>query len=219
MESGRLRPLVVMARRIGRHELIDRGAALTYYSVLSLIPGVLVLFSVIGLFGDQDTIDEVLGIIDAVGPSDGDAAAREPLEQLVRDDTRSGALLGVGLIAILWTASAYVGSFFRASATIWGVETQSRLAGMAAAHGVHRGGPDPARVRPVSDRADGGAREVDRGRARDRRHDARHLRRRQVAGAARDRGRAGRPALPGVPQRRAHRDEMAGTDTPEEVQR
>jgi len=36
---------VVMARRVGRHELIDRGAALTYYSVLSLIPGTLVLFS------------------------------------------------------------------------------------------------------------------------------------------------------------------------------
>jgi membrane protein len=28
----------------------------------------------------------------------------------------------VGLIAVLWTASAYVGCFFRASATIWGVE-------------------------------------------------------------------------------------------------
>ena len=57
--SGRWGPLVVMARRIGRHELIDRGAALTYYSVLSLVPGVLVLFAVIGLFGDQGTIEEV----------------------------------------------------------------------------------------------------------------------------------------------------------------
>ena len=60
--SGRWGPLVVMARRIGRHELIDRGAALTYYSVLSLVPGMLVLFSVIGLFGDQGTVEEVIGI-------------------------------------------------------------------------------------------------------------------------------------------------------------
>jgi membrane protein len=121
-ESGRLGPLVVMGRRIGRHELIDRGAALTYYSVLSLVPGLLVLFSVIGLFGDQGTVDEVIGIFNAVGPAEGEAAAREPLEALIRDDTRSGALLGVGLIAVLWTASAYIGCFFRASATIWGVE-------------------------------------------------------------------------------------------------
>jgi membrane protein len=122
MASGRWGPLVVMARRIGRHELIDRGAALTYYSVLSLIPGTLVLFSVIGLFGDQGTVNDVIKIVDDVGPSNSDAAARSSLETLIRNDTQSGTLLGVGLIAVLWTASAYIGCFFRASAEIWGVE-------------------------------------------------------------------------------------------------
>jgi membrane protein len=121
-QSGRWGPLVVMARRIGRHELIDRGAALTYYSVLSLVPGLLVLFSVIGLFGDQGTVDEVIDIFSEVGPTDGEAAARQPLESLIRDDAQSGTLLGVGLVAVLWTASAYIGCFFRASATIWGVD-------------------------------------------------------------------------------------------------
>jgi membrane protein len=113
---------VVIARRVGRHELVDRGAALTYYSVLSLIPGLLVLFSLIGLLGDQGTVNEVLEIFHEVGPEDVEGTAREPLESLVQDDTRSGTLLGVGLIAVLWTASAYIGSFFRASATIWDVE-------------------------------------------------------------------------------------------------
>ena len=122
MASGRWGPLVVMARRIGRHELIDRGAALTYYSVLSLIPGTLVLFSVIGLLGDQGTVDEVIKIVDDVGPSNSDAAARSSLESLIRNDTQSGTLLGLGLLAVLWTASAYIGCFFRASAEIWGVE-------------------------------------------------------------------------------------------------
>ena len=122
LASGRWGPLVVMARRIGRHELIDRGAALTYYSVLSLIPGLLVLFAVIGLFGDQGTVDEVIGIFKDVGPSNGEAAAREPVEALIKDDAQSGTLLGVGLLAVLWTASAYIGCFFRASATVWGVD-------------------------------------------------------------------------------------------------
>ena len=120
--SDRLRPLLVIAHRIGRHELIDRGAALTYYSVLSLIPALLVLFSVIGLFGDQSTVDEVISIIDDVGPDSIDEVARQPLESLIRQDAESGTLLGVGLVAVLWTASAYIGCFFRASATIWGVE-------------------------------------------------------------------------------------------------
>ena len=122
MASGRWGPLVVMARRIGRHELIDRGAALTYYSVLSLIPGALVLFSLIGLIGDQGTVRDVVQIVDDVGPSNAEAPARSSLESLVEDDTQSGTLLGLGLLAVLWTASAYIGCFFRASAEIWGVE-------------------------------------------------------------------------------------------------
>jgi membrane protein len=120
--SDRLRPLLVLSRRMGRHELVDRGAALTYYAVLSLVPGLLVLFSLIGLFGTQDTVDEVLSIIKDVGPSNGAATARGPLESMLKQDAQSGTLLGVGLIGVLWTASAFVGSFFRASATIWGVE-------------------------------------------------------------------------------------------------
>ena len=130
---------VTIARRAGTHELIDRGAALTYYTVLSLIPGLLVLFSVIGLFGDPGHGRR--GARDhqrrrAVG---GEAAARDPLESLIRHDAQSGSLLGGGLIAILWTASAYMGSFFRASATIWDVEQTSGVARMASAHCVHDG--------------------------------------------------------------------------------
>jgi membrane protein len=120
--SNWMRPLVVIARRAGRHELIDRGAALTYYSVLSLIPALLVLFSLIGLVGTHRTVEDVLSIIEDVGPSASEETARKPLESLIQHDTQAGALLGVGLVAVLWTASAYVGSFFRASATIWGVE-------------------------------------------------------------------------------------------------
>jgi membrane protein len=120
--SKRVRPLLVIARRAGRHELIDRGAALTYYSVLSLAPALLVLFAVIGLFGNRETVDSVLTIVKEVGPDTTAQSARDPLESLITHDTQSGTLLGLGLIAVLWTASAYVGSFFRASATIWGVE-------------------------------------------------------------------------------------------------
>jgi membrane protein len=122
--SRRFGPLLTIYRRIGRHELIDRGAALTYYGVLALVPAVLVVFSVIGLFGSDKTVDQVLSIVHEVGPTNGESVARGPLTALVKHDTQSGTLLGLGLIAILWTASAYVGSFFRASATIWDVEKQ-----------------------------------------------------------------------------------------------
>ena len=111
------------ARRVGRHELIDRGAALTYYSVLSLIPGLLVLFSVIGLFGRPGHGRQCAP--DLQGRRAVATARRPPgsrSKSLLKNDTQSGVLLGTGLLAVLWTASAYIGSFFRASATIWGVE-------------------------------------------------------------------------------------------------
>ena len=123
--SRRLGPLLTISRRIGQHELIDRGAALTYYAVLSLVPGLLVLLSLIGLFGSEKTVDLVLSIIKDVGPSDGDTVAKGPLLALLKEDAQPGTLLSVGLIGLLWTASAFVASFFRASATIWDVTRQT----------------------------------------------------------------------------------------------
>ena len=120
--SNRLRPLLVIARRAGRHELVDRGAALTYYSVLVARPGLLVLFSLIGLFGNREH-----GRRRALG----DQGRRAVLERRCREEAtriadqeeaESGPCSGSGIIAVLWTASAYMGSFFRASATIWNVE-------------------------------------------------------------------------------------------------
>jgi membrane protein len=122
MKSRPARFINVVAERFSHDELADRSAALTYYAVLSLVPGLLVLFSMIGLFGTHDTVERLLTIVDEIGPASADETAREPLLSLLRQDAQSGALLGVGIIAVLWTASAFVGSFFRASATIWGVE-------------------------------------------------------------------------------------------------
>src|SRR4051794_8464088 len=95
--SGRLRPLLVIGPRAGNHELTDRGAALTYYAILSLVPGLLILFSLIGFFGDQGTIDEVLSIIEDVGPSSSDTVAKQPLESLLQHEAQSGTLLGIGI--------------------------------------------------------------------------------------------------------------------------
>jgi membrane protein len=109
------------AQRLGRHELIDRSAALTYYGILALIPGVLVVFSLIGLLGNEDTVNDVLKVVRDVGPGDSDGPLRQPLQDLVQSDARSGTYLGLGLLGVLWTASAYVGCFFRASAMLWEV--------------------------------------------------------------------------------------------------
>ena len=115
-------PLIEFGRRVNSHELIDRGSALTYYGLLAVVPALLFVFSLIGLLGNDGTVNDVLKILHDVGPENGETVARDPLDSLVQQQATSGAVLGIAVLGVLWTASAYVGSFFRASAVIWGVE-------------------------------------------------------------------------------------------------
>ncbi|MFF8414083.1 YihY/virulence factor BrkB family protein [Streptomyces omiyaensis] len=102
------------AREFTRDELMDRAAALTYYGVLSLFPGLLALVSLLGISGRRttDRLMESLGEL-APGP------AREVLEQAVaslRDSAATSATMAVvGLAVALWSASGYVGAFMRAA--------------------------------------------------------------------------------------------------------
>ncbi len=107
--------------RAKENDLLDRGAALTYYGLLGLVPALLVLFSLVGLLGTQEEVERTLEVLGALVPGDRDQGTREQFADVLRTDAASGALLGVGILGVLWTASAYVGSFFRASARIWGV--------------------------------------------------------------------------------------------------
>jgi membrane protein len=120
-QAPRVRPFVPTAERLARLELIDRGAALTYYGLLGVIPALIVVLSVIGLFGSEHTIDEALDIIADHIPAGDDSRARTKFADLLQQEASSSALLGLGIVGVLWTASAFVGSFFRASATIWEV--------------------------------------------------------------------------------------------------
>ena len=110
-----------LLQRAKDNDLLDRGAALTYYGLLGLVPAMLVLFSLFGLFGTRDDVESSLTVLGALVPGNRDQGTREQFADVLRNDAASGALLGVGLVGVAWTASAYVGSFFRASARIWGV--------------------------------------------------------------------------------------------------
>src|SRR5436305_1546784 len=103
--------------------LTDWAAALTYYGVMSLFPMVLVLVALLGLVGQYpQTSDAVLRIIGKIGPSSAIDTFRNPIEGVVRSKGGAGALLGVGIVASLWSASGYVGAFMRACNAIYEVE-------------------------------------------------------------------------------------------------
>ncbi len=102
--------------------LTDWAAALTYYSVLSVFPAMLVLVALLGLFGQYpQTVNVLLDIVKDIGPSSAVDTFRGPIEGVIRNKGGAAAMAGVGALAALWSASGYVGAFTRASNLIYEV--------------------------------------------------------------------------------------------------
>jgi len=102
-------------------DLTDEAAALTYYTVLSIFPGVIVLISLLGVLGDRETVDGLLRIVDDLGPQSAVDAFDGPVEDVVESSGTAGLALVLGLAAGLFSASGYVGAFIRTSNAIYGV--------------------------------------------------------------------------------------------------
>jgi membrane protein len=110
------------AKGFADRNLTDGAAALTYYSVLSIFPGLIVLVSLLGVFGSEDTVDALVRIVDSLGPQSAVDAFEEPIRSAVEHSDTASVALVVGLLAALWAASGYVGAFTRASNVIYSVQ-------------------------------------------------------------------------------------------------
>jgi membrane protein len=62
--------LVLAARRFWEQDMFHHAAALTYQSVLSLFPAMLLVVAVLGLLADGSTVDELRRFLDEVGAND-----------------------------------------------------------------------------------------------------------------------------------------------------
>jgi len=100
----------------------DLAAALTYYAVLAVFPGLLAVISTLGLFNlGGDSVKTMLDILKPLVDSSTLDAVRHPLEELARSQS-AGVAFVVGLAGALWSASGYVGAFSRAMNRVYGVE-------------------------------------------------------------------------------------------------
>jgi len=102
--------------------LTDWAAALTYYAILALFPALLVLVALLGIVGQQSTIDTFIDSMRGAGLSGAADNIQKPLNDVVNAKGGAGALFGVGLLAAVWSASGYLGAFMRASNAIYEVE-------------------------------------------------------------------------------------------------
>src|SRR3712207_3468941 len=107
-----------------RHQMTDWAAAMTYYLVMSLFPGLLVAISLLGLLGQQSLVTDAVGYLrDAGAPKEVRESVEKSLETLV--DT-SGSKAGVGLILGIALglngASGAFGAAGRALNKVYGVD-------------------------------------------------------------------------------------------------
>jgi membrane protein len=101
--------------------LTDWAAALTYYAVLALFPALIVLVALLGIFGDPTkTVDSIGTIAQQVTHSAGTAKTfKSTVKDVIEQRGGAGALLGVGLLGAIWSASGYIGAFIRANNVIY----------------------------------------------------------------------------------------------------
>ena len=112
---------VKTAREFSADECTDIAAALTYYSVLAIFPGLVAVFSIFGLIaGNGQATDAILGVVESASPETAETLSG-PLEQLA-DSPAAGWGLVLGLVLAIWSASGYVAAFSRAMNRIYEIE-------------------------------------------------------------------------------------------------
>ncbi|RRR99767.1 YihY/virulence factor BrkB family protein [Glycomyces terrestris] len=115
------RSIVKAAKRYAAESRGDTAAALTYYSVLSLFPAILVGTSLIGLL-DEDATASLLEGAGTLLPSDSMSIIEDAVARLQMNPARAGLVALFGLVAALWAASNYVAAFSRALNAVNGTE-------------------------------------------------------------------------------------------------
>ena len=107
-------------REFKEDNLQDRAAALTYYGILSIFPGLLVLISLLGLVGKSATQPVITGLTKAA-PGSVRQIVLNAMVHLQHSHAAAGILAAVGIVVGLWSASSYVAGFMRASNVIYDV--------------------------------------------------------------------------------------------------
>ncbi len=121
-----VRVLLRTVRAAWSDELSDWAAALTYYSMLSLFPALLIAIVALSIAGPAPA-DSLAGAAGRLGPGDGTTLISDSIRHLESVKTLSGPMAIVGLLSGFWTVSSYVGAFIRAANALYGVQ-ESRSA-------------------------------------------------------------------------------------------
>jgi membrane protein len=101
-------------------DLQDRAAALTYFGIQSIFPGLLALVALLGILGKSAT-QPLITILSSAAPSSVRKFIQSEAAHLQHSHAASGIIGIAGIVLALWSASNYVAAFMRASNSIYDV--------------------------------------------------------------------------------------------------
>ncbi|GAU65999.1 putative ribonuclease [Streptomyces sp. NBRC 110611] len=98
---------------VWRDDVTDWAASLTYYSVLALLPSLIVTVSLIGLAGPSAT-EQLIEQISAIAPAESAPTVHRALVTMSHQRTAAWVVVGGALASALWSSCSYLAVFRRA---------------------------------------------------------------------------------------------------------
>ena len=100
-------------------DVTDLAAALTYYGVMAVVTGLIVLVAIIGLLGGNS--HQLTTQVTTVAPGSAAKVIQTLIRQAEAHHSGAGAAALAGLVVALWSASGYVAAFMRAANRVYDV--------------------------------------------------------------------------------------------------
>lgn len=120
MSRQSILPVLKRARvKFGTDGGTDLAAALTYYAVLAVVPGMIVLLSILGITGAGTR--ELTVQVNNIAPGSMAKVIETLINQAQSQQSGAGLAAALGVVIALWSASGYVGAFMRASNRVYDI--------------------------------------------------------------------------------------------------
>jgi len=116
-----LRIVLLAVRRFNLDRCELRASALTFYSLLSIVPVVALAFAVAKGFGVEKVLADQL--MEKMQGQEEVAQRIIGFAQSLLETTKGGAIAGVGIVLLFWTVIKVLGNVEKSFNDIWGVNT------------------------------------------------------------------------------------------------
>ncbi len=120
-----LRVVLLALRGFSADKCSLRASALTFYSILAIVPALAMAFGIAKGFGVEKVFEErVMALFSA---HEDIAAKILEFSSSLLESTRGGVMAGVGIVVLLWTVLKVLGHVERSFNEIWGIKRPRTL--------------------------------------------------------------------------------------------